>query len=101
MGYPRMDAAKRGELVPLLLTCLEGKPSTQQDSLLQLLMASLEHVKIPPDPKQRIAMFGLTDKPQTTKALLDYIMDILILPYGYVCNTLSIMYFFMGMCVQR
>ena len=31
MGFPRLDDEKRGELVPTLIKCLEGRSANHQD----------------------------------------------------------------------
>ncbi|VDI04676.1 proteasome component ECM29 [Mytilus galloprovincialis] len=87
MGYPRLEPAKQAELVPLLIKCLDGKPNTQQDSILHLMMPALEHVKMPQDDKQKQQIFGLTEKPLIVKVMLDYMMDILLLPYNAHIST--------------
>ncbi|XP_076089191.1 proteasome adapter and scaffold protein ECM29-like isoform X1 [Mytilus galloprovincialis] len=87
MGYPRLEPAKQAELVPLLIKCLDGKPNTQQDSILHLMLPALEHVKMPQDDKQKQQIFGLTEKPLIVKVMLDYMMDILLLPYNAHIST--------------
>ncbi|KAK3091483.1 hypothetical protein FSP39_020174, partial [Pinctada imbricata] len=82
MGYPRLDGVKQAELLPLMLSCLEGKPKAQQDSLLLLVMPALSHVTMPSDMADRKTKFAEALKPDVTKVLLDYMMDMLILPYN-------------------
>ncbi|XP_060085987.1 proteasome adapter and scaffold protein ECM29-like [Ylistrum balloti] len=82
MGFPRLDKEKQATLVPLLINCLKGKPQSQRDSLLQLLIPAMQYIKFPSDAKQRQAVYGLTDQHQTSGVLLDYMMDLLLLPYS-------------------
>ncbi|XP_055390335.1 proteasome-associated protein ECM29 homolog [Condylostylus longicornis] len=82
MGYPRLPIDKQSELAPNLLNCLEGKAEIHQDKLLLLILPLLEKIKIPDDPDQRKATFGLDEKPNTKKLFLNMLQDVLLLPYG-------------------
>ncbi|XP_021353886.1 proteasome-associated protein ECM29 homolog [Mizuhopecten yessoensis] len=82
MGFPRLDKEKQATLVPLLINCLKGKPQSQRDNLLQLLIPAMQYIKFPSDAKQRQIVYGLTDQHQTSGLLLDYMMDLLLLPYS-------------------
>ncbi|XP_019632493.1 PREDICTED: proteasome-associated protein ECM29 homolog [Branchiostoma belcheri] len=81
MGYPRLPMDKQVDLLPSLLQCLEDKPQPHQDSLLQLMMPVLNHLKMPEDPERRKAMFRLSEKPKTAQIMLEFMMDMLLLPY--------------------
>ncbi|XP_076462653.1 proteasome adapter and scaffold protein ECM29-like isoform X2 [Babylonia areolata] len=83
MGYPRMDFEKQAELIPLLMSCLESRPANHQDLLMQLMIPALQHVKMPRTVEERRQKFQLGDKPVTRQLLLDYMMDLLLLPYSY------------------
>ncbi|ESP05333.1 hypothetical protein LOTGIDRAFT_103320 [Lottia gigantea] len=82
MGFPRLDPVKQAELLPMLINCLEGRPSNQKDSLLLLMIPAIQHLKFPSDLTKRKSMFQLADKPEITKLLLDFMMDILLLTYS-------------------
>ncbi|XP_055956267.1 proteasome adapter and scaffold protein ECM29 [Patella vulgata] len=82
MGYPRLEQVKQAELLPMLINCLEGRPVNQQNSLLLLMIPALQYLKFPSSAEKRQSMFQLRDKPQISKLLLDYMMDILLLPYS-------------------
>ncbi|XP_033738890.1 proteasome adapter and scaffold protein ECM29-like [Pecten maximus] len=82
MGFPRLDKEKQATLVPVLINCLKGKPQSQRDNLLQLLIPAMQYIKFPSDAKQRQSVYGLTDQHQTSGVLLDYMMDLLLLPYS-------------------
>jgi proteasome component ECM29 len=45
-------------------------------------MPALVQVKIPLDPEKRASLLGLQDKPQVAKQLLNFMLDMLLLPYG-------------------
>ncbi|XP_052364159.1 proteasome adapter and scaffold protein ECM29 isoform X1 [Oncorhynchus keta] len=89
MGYPRLEVEKRCELAPTLLTAMEGKPEPQQDSLMHLLIPSLYHMKYPKDSSNTSKMaspFILMEKPKTVQLLLEFMLDVLLMPYGFVLN---------------
>uniref|UniRef100_A0A8C0J6E6 Ecm29 proteasome adaptor and scaffold n=1 Tax=Chelonoidis abingdonii TaxID=106734 RepID=A0A8C0J6E6_CHEAB len=86
MGYPRLPVEKQCELAPTLLTAMEGKPQPQQDSLMHLLIPTLFHMKYPVEPSKAASPFNLAEKPKTVQLLLDFMLDVLLLPYGYVLN---------------
>lgn len=54
------------------------------DSLLLLIIPLLGKVKVPTDPEKITSLFGLNEKPQIVKNLLEMLLDVLLLPYGYV-----------------
>ncbi|XP_064355758.1 proteasome adapter and scaffold protein ECM29-like isoform X3 [Dromaius novaehollandiae] len=83
MGYPRLPVEKQCELAPTLLTAMEGKPQLQQDSLMHLLIPTLFHMKYPIEP---LKPFNLAEKPKAVQLLLDFMLDVLLMPYGYVLN---------------
>ncbi|NXR56874.1 ECM29 protein, partial [Hippolais icterina] len=87
MGYPRLPVEKQCELAPTLLTAMEGKPQPQQDSLMHLLIPTLFHMKYPAEPlKAAASPFNLAEKPKTVQVLLDFMLDVLLMPYGFVLN---------------
>ncbi|CAI9736898.1 adapter and scaffold ECM29-like [Octopus vulgaris] len=81
-GYPRLEPAQQAELIPNLLNCIEGRPQPQQDSLFQLLVPALQHVKIPSDPSKLEQMYQFSERPNISRLFLDYVMDVLLLPYN-------------------
>ncbi|XP_047434577.1 proteasome adapter and scaffold protein ECM29 [Mugil cephalus] len=86
MGYPRLEVGKQCELAPTLLTAMEGKPQPQQDSLMHLLIPTLYHMKYPSDPSKNACPFNLTERPKTVQLLLEFMLDVLLMPYGFVLN---------------
>ncbi|MBN3306147.1 ECM29 protein, partial [Amia calva] len=86
MGYPRLDVEKQCELAPTLLTAMEGKPQPQQDGLMHLLIPTLFHMKYPSEPSKVASPFILVEKPKTVHLLLDFMLDVLLMPYGFVLN---------------
>ncbi|XP_023685449.2 proteasome adapter and scaffold protein ECM29 [Paramormyrops kingsleyae] len=86
MGYPRLEVAKQCELAPTLLTAMEEKPHPQQDCLMHLLIPTLFHMKYPSEPSKGASPFNLFEKPKTVHLLLDFMLDVLLMPYGFVLN---------------
>ncbi|XP_072771015.1 proteasome adapter and scaffold protein ECM29 [Nerophis lumbriciformis] len=86
MGYPRLEVGKQCELAPTLLTAMEGKPQPQQDSLMHLLIPTLYHMKYPADASKMASPFNLTERPKTVQLLLEFMLDVLLMPYGFVLS---------------
>ncbi|XP_054635764.1 proteasome adapter and scaffold protein ECM29 isoform X2 [Dunckerocampus dactyliophorus] len=86
MGYPRLEVGKQCELAPTLLTAMEGKPQPQQDSLMHLLIPTLYHMKYPAEVSKIASPFNLTERPKTIQLLLEFMLDVLLMPYGFVLN---------------
>ncbi|KAK3507508.1 hypothetical protein QTP70_027439 [Hemibagrus guttatus] len=85
LGYPRLEVSKQCELAPTLLTAMEGKPEPQQDSLMHLLIPTLYYMKYPTEPS-KASPFVLAEKPKTVHQLLEFMLDVLLMPYGFVLN---------------
>ncbi|XP_032418373.1 proteasome adapter and scaffold protein ECM29 [Xiphophorus hellerii] len=86
MGYPRLEVAKQCELAPTLITAMEGKPQPQQDSLMHLLIPTLYHMKYPADSSKSVSPFNLIERPKMMHLLLEFMLDVLLMPYGFVLN---------------
>ncbi|XP_053558665.1 proteasome adapter and scaffold protein ECM29 [Bombina bombina] len=84
MGYPRLPIDKQCELAPSLLTAMEGRPQPQQDSLMHLLIPTLYHMKYSTEASKSSSHFNLAEKPKTVHLLLDFMLDVLLMPYGFV-----------------
>ncbi|XP_011494527.1 PREDICTED: proteasome-associated protein ECM29 homolog [Ceratosolen solmsi marchali] len=87
LGYPRMEINKQAELIPSVLNAIQGKPLSHQDSLMSIIMPALARVKIPMDPEKRASLLGLQDEPQIAKQLLNFMLDVLLLPYGSIAQS--------------
>lgn len=86
MGYPRLEVGKQCELAPTLLTAMEGKPQPQQDCLMHLLIPTLYYMKYPTDSLKSASLFNLTERPKTVQLLQEFMLDVLLMPYGFVLN---------------
>ena len=83
MGYPRMPPSKQALLVPAVLSSLEGKPESHQDSLLLMIMPIIGEVVAPTeDPLKKLNYLGLSEKPSVAKTFHAFLVDFLLLPYG-------------------
>ncbi|EMP30775.1 Proteasome-associated protein ECM29 like protein [Chelonia mydas] len=47
---------------------------------------ALFHMKYPVEPSKAASPFNLAEKPKTVQLLLDFMLDVLLMPYGYVLN---------------
>uniref|UniRef100_A0A665TL13 Ecm29 proteasome adaptor and scaffold n=1 Tax=Echeneis naucrates TaxID=173247 RepID=A0A665TL13_ECHNA len=81
-----LEVGKQCELAPTLLTAMEGKAQPQQDSLMHLLIPTLYHMKYPADTSKNAFPFNLTERPRTVQLLLEFMLDVLLMPYGFVLN---------------
>ncbi|CAM9881466.1 unnamed protein product [Lampetra planeri] len=68
LGFPRLPLQAQCELAPTLVNAIGGRPPPQQDSLLQLLMPVLVHLRYPADAARRAALFNLAEKPRAAHA---------------------------------
>ncbi|XP_066591555.1 proteasome adapter and scaffold protein ECM29 [Prorops nasuta] len=84
IGFPRLGIEKQIELIPGILNAIEGKPVSHQDSLFLMIMPIMGQINIPKDPEKCKSFLGLQDKPQIAKQLTNFMLDILLLPYGSV-----------------
>ena len=83
MGFPRMPLNKQALLVPAVLSSLDGKPESHQDSLLLMIMPIIAEVVAPTeDPVKKLNYLGLNEKPGVSKMFHAFLVDYLLLPYG-------------------
>ena len=68
-------------MVEKLLTCLEGKPATHQDSLLSLIVDGIKYLELKQNDNSNIEKYGLVNSPKLRKHFLDYLFNFLLLPY--------------------
>ena len=50
------------------------------------MMPAFAHIKMPSDMEERKTKFAEAIKLDIAKVLLDYMMDLIVLPYKYVLN---------------
>lgn len=51
-------------------------------SLMHLLIPTLFHMKYPVESSKSASPFNLAEKPKTVQLLLDFMLDVLLMPYG-------------------
>lgn len=51
-------------------------------SLMHLLIPTLYHMKYPADTSKIVFPFNLTERPKTVQLLLEFMLDVLLMPYG-------------------
>lgn len=57
---------------------------SESHSLLQLVLPVLGQMKIPDSIDERQKMFEFKDKPLVAGILLDFLLDVLLMPYRFV-----------------
>lgn len=82
MGFPRRPHVVQVQLAPQLIKCIHGKPPPQQDCLLQLVLPVLGQIKIPDSKEDKQKMFEFAEKPVVAQILLDFLLDVLLMPYS-------------------
>ncbi|KAG8455024.1 hypothetical protein GDO86_001298 [Hymenochirus boettgeri] len=53
---------------------------------MHLFIPTLYHMKYPTESSKSISLFNLAEKPKTVQLLLDFMLDVLLMPYGFVFN---------------
>lgn len=51
-------------------------------SLMHLLIPTLYHMKYPADNSKLTSPFNLSERPKTVHLLLEFMLDVLLMPYG-------------------
>ncbi|XP_068677297.1 proteasome adapter and scaffold protein ECM29-like isoform X3 [Montipora foliosa] len=82
MGFPRLSLETQVELAPMIINCIHGKPLPQQDCLLQLVLPVLGQIKIPDSAEERQKMFQIRENIGLAELLLDFLLDVLLMPYS-------------------
>lgn len=49
---------------------------------MHLLIPTLYHMKYPTDASKNAFPFNLTERPKTVQLLLEFMLDVLLMPYG-------------------
>lgn len=72
-------------LIPLLFQSLPNRSTAHQELLMGLVVYALQHLKIIPHLNENIVKYGLTDQPDIRRLFLNFLLNVLLLPYKYVC----------------
>lgn len=51
---------------------------------MHLLIPTLYHMKYPADTSKNPSLFNLTERPRTVQLLQEFMLDVLLMPYGWV-----------------
>ncbi|XP_077969072.1 proteasome adapter and scaffold protein ECM29-like [Styela clava] len=84
LGFPRLPVAEQAKLAPQLFAVLEDKPKIHQDALIRLLITTFPHIKLPDVPEKRKELFQFEKSPTTTKKLLEFCLDVILMPYSVI-----------------
>ncbi|XP_067931568.1 proteasome adapter and scaffold protein ECM29-like [Watersipora subatra] len=82
MGYPRLAPTEQVHIIPKILSILPGKPVSQQEMFISLILPSMHNIEFPPDPAKGKELFGLENHPNVRGTLLNYMLAILKMPYS-------------------
>ncbi|XP_048584699.1 proteasome adapter and scaffold protein ECM29 isoform X2 [Nematostella vectensis] len=82
MGFPRLEVTKQVELAPLVVESIQQRPTPQQDCLVQLLLPIFGKIKTPDNIDRKEEMFEFRKKQDVAKVILDFVLDVLLLPYS-------------------
>ncbi|XP_031556184.1 proteasome adapter and scaffold protein ECM29-like [Actinia tenebrosa] len=82
MGYPRLEESKQIQLVPELIKCMFRRPVPQQECIMQLVTPVLSIVKVSESQEEKDRMFLFKERPEVAKFFLDFLLDVLLLPYS-------------------
>jgi hypothetical protein len=84
MGFMRLKADNQVELIPLLFQSLPNRSSSHQELLMGLIVYALQYVKIIPNMNDNIIKYGLSDQPIIRHLFLNFLLNIILLPYKFV-----------------
>jgi proteasome component ECM29 len=83
MGFMRLKAENQIQLIPLLFQILPNRSTSHQELLMGLIVYALQHVKIIPNMNENIIKYGLSDQPIIRHLFLNFLLNILLLPYKF------------------
>jgi len=86
MGFMRLKADIQVELIPLLFQSIPNRSNSHQELLLGLIVYALQNLKIIPNMNENIIKYGLSDQPIIRHLFLNFLLNVLLLPYKFVKN---------------
>ena len=89
MGFMRLSPETQVELIPLLFQSIPNRSGTHQETLFGLIVHALLHVKIIPNMAENVTKYGLSDQPTFRHLFLNFLLNVLLLPYKFVSKTAS------------
>lgn len=87
MGFMRLESSEQVDLIPLLFQTLPNRTQSHQELLMGLIVYALQYVKIIPNMNENLVKYGLTDQPTIRHLFLDFLLNVLLLPYKFVRNS--------------
>ena len=81
MGFMRLKSDVQVGLIPLLFQSLPNRSTAHQELLMGLVVYALQNVKIIPNLNENTVKYGLTDQPDIRRLFLDFLLNVLLLPY--------------------
>ncbi|UJR33845.1 hypothetical protein I4U23_021268 [Adineta vaga] len=83
MGFMRLKSDLQVELIPLLFQSLPNRSNSHQELLMGLIVYALQHVRIIPNMNENITKYGLVDQPTIRHLFLNFLLNVLLLPYKF------------------
>ncbi len=87
IGFMRLKSDNQVELIPLLFQSLPNRSNSHQELLLGLIVYALQYVKIIPNLNDNIIKYGLSDQPTIRHLFLNFLLNVILLPYKFVKKT--------------
>jgi proteasome component ECM29 len=84
MGFMRLKSDTQVELIPLLFQSLPNRSNAHQELLLGLVVYALQYVKIIPNMNENVIKYGLSDQPIIRHLFLNFLLNVILLPYKFV-----------------
>jgi proteasome component ECM29 len=84
MGFMRLKSDAQVELIPLLFQSLPNRSNAHQELLLGLVVYALQYVKIIPNMNENVIKYGLSDQPIIRHLFLNFLLNVILLPYKFV-----------------
>lgn len=91
MGFMRLKPDIQVELIPLLFQTIPNRSISHQELLMGLIVYALQYVKIIPNMNDNIVKYGLTDQPIIRNLFLNFLLNVILLPYKFVSKKNSIL----------
>jgi hypothetical protein len=83
-GFMRLTPENQVELIPLLFQSLPSRSTPHQELLMGLIVYALQYLKIIPNTNDNIIKYGLSDQPTIRLIFLNFLLNIILLPYKFV-----------------
>lgn len=94
----RLKPTEQVELIPLLFQTLPNRSTAHQELLMGLIVHALQHLKIIPNMNENVLKYGLTDQPKIRHLFLNFLLNVILLPYKFVDRSFENLYLSFFFC---